>query len=384
MQPKIEEVLAEANLSDAQIGQITTAVGDQLAAVRTAHIEEVASIEKSKDAVIGGLMRDLVESKRLLEEAMAKPVAPTTLVEAVSVRDGSLSFSAAGTELVFEGKVEGGNARRVSIAIADSAELAECALALPVTLDEKVVTKPRRIVATNGNSAVGIDLDAGGTLAFTVTDPEGSSLFELSRPDSEAVKDWFRMLQEAKAVPEKKPVKDNASDETPEELEERVRAKLVVEVNSMLAEALRPFAPMVRRAKDHEKMRHLVESLHTEFGKVLGEVLMPATPAQLTESVEQAARAAAAEESNKNLAEENLALRTQMLFVERTTGMAQTTRERVQMVVEAARPSTLQDYADLLEVAIQSVKPAPEAVPVQKQEQAKPGSTLMESVLAKL
>lgn len=288
-----------------------------------------------------------------------------------------------GTEIVVESKDSGGVSRRATIPLDESKELMGCALELPSQqqLDEKVVVKPRRIVATNGTSAVGIDLDVGGTLAFTVTDTEGSSLFELSRPDSEAVKDWFRMLQEAAGEKMAPAAKDTPSDE---ELEERVRPKVVAEVNKMLAEALRPVTPLIRRARHHDELRSLVEGLQTAFGKVLGEAIVPVAPpaAALQESAEAAARL---ETSNKTLAEENLALRQQMLFSERTADMAQTTRERVQMVVEAARPSTLQDFYDLLEVAIQSVKPAQESAPPVHQEQSSPGkNTLMQSVIDKL
>lgn len=381
MKPTIDQVLAEANLSEAQIEQITAAVGDKLEAVRNAHIEEVAEIEQSKDAVIGGLMRELVESKRLLTEATQAPA--IALSEVLSLQEGALKASLVGTEIVVESKDSGGVSRRVTIPLDESKELMGCALELPSRqqLDEKVVVKPRRIVATNGASAVGIDLDVGGTLAFTVTDTEGSSLFELSRPDSEAVKDWFRMLQEASG--EKKEDSDGKDMPSDEELEDRVRSKVVAEVNKMLAEALRPVTPLIRRARHHDELRSLVEGLQTAFGKVLGEAIVPASPpAALQESAEAAARL---ETSNKTLAEENLTLRQQMLFSERTAGMAQTTRERVQMVVEAARPSTLQDFYDLLEVAIQSVKPAQEPAPPVHQEQPSAGkNTLMQSVIDKL
>lgn len=384
MKPTIDQVLAEANLSEAQIEQITAAVGDKLESVRNAHIEEVAAIEQSKDAVIGGLMRELVESKRLLTEATQAPV--IALSEVLSIQDGALKASLVGTEIVVESKDSGGVSRRVTIPLDESKELMGCALELPSQqqLDEKVVVKPRRIVATNGTSAVGIDLDVGGTLAFTVTDTEGSSLFELSRPDSEAVKDWFRMLQEAAGEKMAPAAKDTPSDE---ELEERVRPKVVAEVNKMLAEALRPVTPLIRRARHHDELRSLVEGLQTAFGKVLGEAIVPVAPpaAALQESAEAAARLETLETSNKTLAEENLTLRQQMLFSERTVDMAQTTRERVQMVVEAARPATLQDFSDLLEVAIQSVKPAQEPAPPVHQEQPSAiKNTLMQSVIDKL
>lgn len=382
MKPTIDQVLAESNLSEAQIGQITAAVGDKLADVRSAHIEEVAAIEQSKDAIIGGLMRELVENKRLLAEATKS--SSVVLDEVLSVQGGALKASLVGSEIVVETKDSRGASRRVSIPLAESKELMGCALELPSLqqLDEKVVVKPRRIVATNGNSAVGIDLDVGGTLAFTVTDPEGSSLFELSRPDSEAVKDWFRMLQEASD--EEEP--GDADTPSDEELEERVRHKVVAEVNKLLAEALRPVAPMVRRARRHDDMRNLVEGLQAAFGKVFSEATAPATaPAALQESVEAASRLETLETTNKTLAEENLTLRQQMLFAERTAGMAQTTRERVQMVVEAAHPTTLQDFSDLLEVAILSVKPAQEPAPPVRQERAPTAnSSLMQSVIDKL
>ena len=100
MKPTIDQVLAEANLSEAQIEQITAAVGDKLEAVRNAHIEEVAAIEQSKDAVIGGLMRELVESKRLLTEATQAPA--IVLSEVLSLQEGALKASLVGTEIVVE------------------------------------------------------------------------------------------------------------------------------------------------------------------------------------------------------------------------------------------------------------------------------------------
>ena len=134
-----------------------------------------------------------------------------------------------------------------------------CALELPSQqqLDEKVVVKPRRIVATNGTSAVGIDLDVGGTLAFTVTDPEGSSLFELSRPDSEAVKDWFRMLQEASG--EKK--EDAADKDMPsdDELEERVRV-----LERIVTDRGYDVATQIEALRDARKVEALLDAREPE------------------------------------------------------------------------------------------------------------------------
>lgn len=394
MKPEIKEVLAEANLTEAQIEQITGAVGANLATIRAAHIEEVTAIEKGKDAVIGGLMRDLLESKRLL--AAAAPAAPVVvLAESLSLRDGALAARVVDGELVFESKDEKGAVRQVHLVLAASTDLMETALAVPAELDEKVTVKPRRIVAANGTSAVGIDLDTTGTLAFTVTDPEGSSLFELSRPDSEAVKEWFRMLQEAMepekgvnpfAKKDEKGEKGDDDDDDDDEIEERVRSKIIAEVNKMLVEAVRPYVPLMRQAKAHDKMKTLVENLHEAFGNVFTAAAVPApTPEQLAESAGVADKTTALTERNEALAAENLSLRQSMLFAERTAGMAQTTRERVTMIVEAAHPANLQDFSDLLEVAIQSVKPVadvPAAATVEKGESKPP--SLMQTIVDKL
>lgn len=401
MQPKLEDVLKDANLTEAQVDQIASIMGDQLAAVRSAHIEEVTAIEQNKDQAIAGLMRELVDKNRLLTEAnekllAAQPAAKAepgaivaaTLDESLGIRDGNFKAALVGEDLVFESTDHGGVTRKVLIPLAGTTDLTECVLELPTQqqLDEKVVTKPRRIVASNGTSAVGIDLDAGGTLAFTVTDAEGSSLFELSRPDSEAVKSWFQTLQEA--VDKAKAATDDAKtdDQKAAELEESIRTKVIGEVNTLLAEALRPYVPLMRRARDHERMTNLVESLQTAFGTVLGQHAMDAAAAtQLAESTAHAAKITALEESNKNLEGEVLQLRQQAIFNERTAGMAQTTRERVQMIVEAAHPASIQDFTDLLEVAVTSIKPAQEPAPTPaKTEPAEGSNSLVSAVVGKL
>lgn len=391
MQPKLEDVLKDANLTEAQIDQIASIMGDRLSAVRSAHIEEVTAIEQNKDQAIAGLMRELVDKNRLLSEANEKLVAvqppaktepgavvTATLDEALGIRDGNFKAALVGEDLVFESTDHAGVARKVLIPLAGTTDLSECVLDLPTQqqLDEKVVTKARRIVASNGTSAVGIDLDADGTLAFTVTDAEGSSLFELSRPDSEAVKGWFQTLQEA--VDKAKAATDDAKtdDQKADELEESIRAKVVGEVNTLLAEALRPYVPLMRRARDHERMTNLVESLQTAFGTVLGQTVVDAT---------SATQLAALEESNKSLEGEVLRLRQQAIFNERTAGMAQTTRERVQMIVEAAHPASIQDFTDLLEVAVTSIKPAQEPAPAPaKTDPAEGSNSLVSAVVGKL
>lgn len=386
MKPQITEVLAEANLTEAQVDQITGLVGDSLAAVRTAHIEEVTAIEKSKDAVIGGLMRDLVESKRLLAEATPQP-SVVVLGTGLVLRDGALTANVVDGQLVFESKGEDGVVRRAELVLDNSNDLMETVLTLSDSLDEKVVSKPRRVVASNGTSAVGIDLDTTGTLAFTVTDDEGSSMYELSRPDSNAVREWFSLLQEAmdaKDTPPPFTKKKKEDDE--DELEERVRNKVVAEVNKMLVEALRPYTPLVRQAKAHAKMKSLVESLEMAFGKVMTEAAAPViAPEQLQESATLKSQTEALDEKNQALTAEIVSLRQSMLFTERTSGLAQTTKERIGMIVEAARPANLQDYSDLLEVAIQSVKPVAEVpAPAAVEKGGSKEPSMMQSVIDKL
>lgn len=68
-------------------------------------------------------------------------------------------------------------------------------------INEAVKATPRRVVAKKGEAqAVGIDLDQGGSLAFTVSTIDGSAAIELSKPDSDAVKAWFSTLQEGDAM----------------------------------------------------------------------------------------------------------------------------------------------------------------------------------------
>lgn len=389
MQPKIEEVLTEANLTESQIGQITSAVGEMLSTVRSAHVQEVKTLEESKDVVIGGLMRDLVEKNRLLEEAAAtiselKNAGVVVLSEAFAINDGALKGSVVDGEIVFESTDAEGKARRIALSPKSVIPLTEAVLAAPEQLDERVVVKPRRVMAQAGDSALGIDLDNNGALAFTVTDSEGSSLFELSRPDSEAVKDWFRMLQEAA---DKAGVKPDEEDEDKEELEERIRGEVIADVNKMLAEALRQYAPAVRRAREYDSMVSLVEGLQKAFGDVLADrVLAQVQATSLQESTASSERLQVLEESNKQLAEEVVALRQQAVFAERTAGLAATTRERVQMVVEAAKPGDLEEFVNLLEVAIQSVRPAAEPPAPAPAAAAEPPATssLIDSVVAKL
>lgn len=375
MKPEIQKILVEANLTEAQIDQFTTAVGDSLAVVRTAHMEEVAAIEKSKDAVIGGLLRDLVEAKQALASALASTPPLVELAESLVLAEGLTARVTLG-EFVME-SVKDGVTHTVTLPVSAVAELAEAFAT--IELDEKIVIKPRRITSTNGNTAVGVDIDTTGTLAFTVTDENGSAVHELSRPDSIAIKSWFRDLEEA--MKGKKKVNEDDEDD----LEETIRAKVIAAADKLLTEALRPYAPLIRQAKDHARMKQLVEGLEEAFGNVFAAPQVADTT--LTEATATAAIAASAvlEEANKNLASENLALRQSMLFNERTAGMAQTTRGRVEMIVEAARPANLQDYSDLLEVAIQSVKPSVDVTPTPPAEKnAVKTPSLMQSVIDKL
>lgn len=376
MKPEIQKILVEANLTEAQIDQFTTAVGDSLAVVRTAHMEEVAAIEKSKDAVIGGLLRDLVEAKQALASALASTPPLVELTESLVLAEGLTARVTLG-EFVME-SVKDGVPHTVTLPASAVAELAEAFAT--IELDEKIVIKPRRITSTNGNTAVGVDIDTTGTLAFTVTDENGSAVHELSRPDSIAIKSWFRDLEEA--MKGKKKVNEDDEDD---DLEETIRAKVIAEADKLLTEALGPYAPLIRQAKDHARMKQLVEGLEEAFGNVFAAPQVAGTT--LTEATATAAIAASAvlEEANKNLASENLALRQSMLFNERTAGMAQTTRGRVEMIVEAARPANLQDYSDLLEVAIQSVKPSVDVTPTPPAEKnAVKTPSLMQSVIDKL
>lgn len=73
---KIDEILVEANLTEAQVNQVvgivTEAVGTERAKLREAHIEEIAKIEESRSNAVTALMKDLAEANKQLKEANKK------------------------------------------------------------------------------------------------------------------------------------------------------------------------------------------------------------------------------------------------------------------------------------------------------------------------
>ena len=69
MPGKIKEVLAEANLTEAQVEQIAQLVLAERASLRNEHAEQIKQLNESKDEIIAGLTRDNMERTQQLEEA---------------------------------------------------------------------------------------------------------------------------------------------------------------------------------------------------------------------------------------------------------------------------------------------------------------------------
>ncbi len=299
----IQEILAEANLSEDQVGQIAEMVEearlDERQKLREVHVAEIQKLTESKDHAIKSLVHE--------------------------------------------------------------------AIGLNKKLDEKVIEKPKRISAmVTADIAVGIDLDNGGSLAFTVTDKSGSAVAELNKPDSDAIKAWFTNLSEAVKKklkesddgdaddePGSKEGEDNdADDESEAEMEERISRRIYAEVDAQLAEALEPLANKVRQARAYSMLR--------EKFNVIAESVIPhlngSTSTELVAESVQAYTILALEKERDALLAERREKEMQSLFEKRTTGMAVTTIEKVQTLVESAKPASLQDYDDFLTVAIQTVK----------------------------
>ena len=285
----IQEILAEANLSEDQVGQIAEMVEearlDERQKLREVHVVEIQKLTESKDHAIKSLVHE--------------------------------------------------------------------AIGLNKKLDEKVIEKPKRISAmVTADIAVGIDLDNGGSLAFTVTDKSGSAVAELNKPDSDAIKAWFTNLSEAVKKKLKEGEDNDADDESEAEMEERISRRIYAEVDAQLAEALEPLANKVRQARAYSMLR--------EKFNVIAESVIPhlsaSTSTELVAESVQADTILALEKERDALLAERREKEMQSLFEKRTAGMAVTTIEKVQNLVESANPASLQDYDDFLTVAIQTVK----------------------------
>ena len=300
MTTTIQEILSEANLSEDQINQIVSLVEEarveERVKLREAHGKEIKSLVESKEDVIRNLMQESVTAKRALE-----------------------------------------------------------------ALEERVAVKDKRISAYVGsNVAVGIDIDPGGTLAFTVTDGEGASVAELNKPDSDAIKSWFKSLSEAieKAGKDAGIEPDGDEEgkedkEDKEQIEERVRAEVYSEVEKVLSESLEPMLPMIRQARAYGKL--------TERFQAIAEAIAPSiidtNSTTLMNESRLEAEVRALQEERDLLIQESVQEKMKASLAERTQDMAVTTRERVIELVESVKHTNLDEFNTFLEKAIEIVKP---------------------------
>lgn len=216
-----------------------------------------------------------------------------------------------------------------------------------VYMAESVVVKPRRITAKKGEgAAVGIDVDTTGALAFTVTDEEGSSMIELTKPDSAAVRKWFSTIQES--------VKPAVNADTMEEM----RAEAIHEAAVLLEAAMADVAPRLREMRAYNEVKGRLERIQEAL------VSSGVFSAPLAESALNESKAAVEQENAALRAEvaqfKEVALKGEFssLFEAATKDLAQTTREKVSKLVEAAKPTSVKEYGELLEAAVQASKPA--------------------------
>ena len=297
MTTTIQEILSEANLSEDQINQI-------VGLVEEARVEERVKLREAH----GKEIKSLVESK--------EDVIRNLMQESVTAKRA---------------------------------------------LEERVTVKDKRISAYVGsNVAVGIDIDPGGTLAFTVTDGEGASVAELNKPDSDAIKSWFKSLSEAieKAGKDAGIEPDGDEEgkegkEDKEQIEERVRAEVYSEVEKMLSESLEPMLPMIRQARAYGKL--------TERFQAIAEAIAPSiidtNSTTLMNESRLEAEVRALQEERDLLIQESVQEKMKASLAERTQDMAVTTRERVIELVESVKHTNLDEFNTFLEKAIEIVKP---------------------------
>lgn len=216
-----------------------------------------------------------------------------------------------------------------------------------VYMAESVVAKPRRVTAKKGEgSAIGIDFDKGGTFAFTVTDEEGSSSIELTKPDSAAVRNWFGSIQESTLTAPSGDIMEEA------------RQAAMKEAAELLEAAMAEVAPRLREMRAYSEVKGRLERIQ-EALVTSGVFSAPLAESALNESkvaVEQENAALRAEVAQ--FKEVALKAEYSSLFEAATKDLAVTTREKVTKLVEAAKPTSVKEYSELLEAAVQASKPA--------------------------
>jgi hypothetical protein len=161
----------------------------------------------------------------------------------------------------------------------------------------------------------------------------------------------MRDLVEAKAAV---PATDTppAKAKLAEEEKDCLEAEIMARADKMVEEALAAHAPILRQARAYSKLKAMVESI----GKI---ICMPVVTAGevIAESRLENENSALRDRIYK-LESEALVYEQTALFESSTAGMADTTREKVKSLMEASRPRSLEDYADMLAVAVNTVKPA--------------------------
>lgn len=242
----INEILVEANLTEAQVDQVAGIVQEAVAAdrakLREAHTAEITKIEESRSNVVTALMKDLSEANKKLEKATKK----------VSESDDADADDAPG--------------------------------------------------ATEGE------------------------------------------------------------DDDEDDLEEKA-FKMAA---ATLEEALTRIHPMLKQARAYGQLKQSMVTVQESFQRVFGDVApLPATPAAVVQEstvVDQSAEV-------ERLRAEVFDLRCHEIFNSLTSDLAESTKIRVSQLVDMAHSSTLQEYTELVEVAIshnkiisEQSKPAPAAI----------------------
>lgn len=266
----INEILVEANLTEAQVDQVAGIVQEAVAAdrakLREAHTAEIAKIEESRSNVVTALMKDLSEANKKLEEANKK---------------------------VCEG---------------DDPEL-----------------------------------DADGNPI--VDEAKKKKVSESDDTDADDA-----------------PGATEGEDDDADDLEEKA-FKLAADA---LEEALTRIHPMLKQARAYGQLKQSMVTVQESFQRVFGDVApLPAAPAAVVQEstvVDQSAEV-------ERLRAEVFDLRCHEIFNSLTSDLAESTKIRVSQLVDMAHSSTLQEYTELVEVAIshnkiisEQSKPAPAAI----------------------
>lgn len=294
---KIEEILKNANLTEAQVSELVTAIRTErdaeVAKIRSLHMKEITSLTESREEMIKNIVSD--------------------------------------------------SAEKISV------------------LEERVKTAPRRVSATiSPECAIGIDLDAGGTLCFTVTSNDG--VVELSKPDSEAIKAWFNSLQETINKTKEELKIEDMKDEgmNDEELEESLQA----------------ITPIIRKARRAAQNQSIFAAISESVAPLIlnnSEILE-----ESTKKIEEAN--VKLEEAKFELEKENVTLRAQLeemnkkqyvhdrdaILEEMTKGLALTTKEAVKNIVYSSGNVTLEEMRNFVGMVIKTTKPIKEVEPANK------------------